>query len=91
MSRAFIWIALLLAGCAAFPANEAGQLALRDRNDEAGMRHHGWALLARVAGTGLEGWHGLGETFRWFADRHTTAAGGGAAHGAGAGSGRAGA
>jgi UDP-glucose 4-epimerase len=34
---------------------------------------------------------GLGETFRWFADRHTTAAGSGAAQGAGAGSGRAGA
>jgi hypothetical protein len=63
VSRAFVWIVLLLAGCAAFPANEAAQLALRDYNDEAGMRAHGWALLARVADTRLEGWHGLGETF----------------------------
>lgn len=27
------------------------------------MRAHAWALLANVAATRLEGWHGLGETF----------------------------
>ena len=63
MSRAFIWLALLVAGCAVFPANQAAQLALRDRGDEAGMRRHAWTLLARVAATRLEGWHPLGEAF----------------------------
>lgn len=63
MSRAIILLALLAASCAGFPAPEAEQTALRDRQDEAGMRGHGWALLARVGRTGLAGWHPLGEAF----------------------------
>jgi len=69
MSRAIILAALLAAGCAAFPAPQAQQLALRDRQDAPAMRQHAWALLERVTRpdrTGLpawESWSPLARTF----------------------------
>jgi hypothetical protein len=58
-----ILLALLAASCASFPAPEAEQLAMRDREDAPAMRGHAWALLARVSRTGLAGWHPLGDAF----------------------------
>lgn len=71
MRAAFIVLPLLIAGCAAprFPAPEAQQLRLRDGEDVAAMRRHGWAVLAEVTRPGKDGapafarWPSLSETF----------------------------
>lgn len=61
-------LTLLAAACALAP--EAAQLRLRDREDVAGMRRQGWALLAEATRSGRDGapafaaWADLGETFR---------------------------
>jgi len=81
MKAAFIILPLLAQGCAPsprvahFPAREAEQLRLRDRQDVAAMRRHGWTLLAGVTRPARDGrpylahWHSLAETFgggpRW--------------------------
>lgn len=66
--RGFVVIFLLLAAACAL-APEAAQLHLRDREDVAGMRRHGWELLAEATRADRDGapafaaWHDLGETF----------------------------
>lgn len=60
-------LTLLAAACALTP--EAAQMRLRDREDVAGMRRQGWALLADATRAGPGGapafaaWRDLGETF----------------------------
>jgi hypothetical protein len=72
MGKSGVWVllALLAAACAAsLPAPEARQLRLRDAEDVAAMRRHGWAVLAGVTrpapggGPGFARWHSLAETF----------------------------
>jgi hypothetical protein len=54
VKRAFFILPLVAAGCAIapgaapFPAREAAQLRLRDAQDVAAMRRHGWAVFAGV-------------------------------------------
>jgi len=75
MGRVLILLPLLAASCSPaagvghYPANEAAQLRLRDAQDQAAMRRHGWQVLADVtrAGSGgapaWQGWAPLARTF----------------------------
>ena len=75
MKRAFVILALLAGSCAPaagighLPANEAAQLRLRDAQDAAAMRRHGWRVLADVTRPGRDGapaWLGWAPLTRTF-------------------------
>ena len=75
MRRAFVFLSLVAASCAPaagvghYPAGEAGQLRLRDNEDQAAMRRHAWTVLADVTRPGRDGapawlgWAPLSRTF----------------------------
>lgn len=72
MGKSGVWVllTLLATACAtSFPAPEAQQLRLRDNDDVAAMRRHGWAVLAAASWPGRDGapafarWPSLSDTF----------------------------